>query len=287
MKYLNKLMLLLVCTVFAGCEKHVIQYRGEQISDETVAQFQIHYMVPTTAGATNNINRVELNGKMLSNETTPLVTYNFLPSGSVGRFFATEPGKQSIKLYRGAVNDLTLVYERDFDLPAGKYNVIVHDFDAPPIIIKQEVPYPKVITEHTGATAWVKFYNVLYEEPGVPTPLTLQYQYQYTVDNATAEKSEWLNLGQPVSFGEATGWEPVPVNKTVEVSAGTARIDYRIRVIGSDGSDQGSLMVRNASGNMVEYSDWWNATIGRVVHHMYAGYRTTTPIAGVRQGFAL
>ncbi|WP_257666777.1 hypothetical protein [Parapedobacter tibetensis] len=288
MKTLDKLILALICTCLCtACEKNVIEYAATPISDETTAQFQLHYMVPVTTGAVNNINKVELNGELLTNETAPLAAYNFIPSGAVGKFFSTEAGTVNLKLYRGAVSDLSLVYDHDFNLPAGKHNIVVHDFDKPPIIVKNEVPYPTVTTEYTGTTAWVKFYNVLYETSGVPTTLKLQYQFQYTVDNDTGEKSEWMNLGNPVSFGEATGWEPVTVNKTVEISSGSARIDYRIRIIGEDGSDQGSLEVRNAAGNIVNYADWWNAFIGRVYHHMFAGFRTATPTSGVRVATAL
>src|SRR5690606_21682557 len=152
------------------------------ISDETMAQFQLHYMVPSATGAANDINKVELNGRILTNETAPLLTYNLIPSGAVGKFFSTEPGTINLKLYKGPAASLSLAYYQTFDLPAGKYKLIVHDFDKPPVIIKNEVPYPKVVTEHTGATAWVKFYNFLYETPGVPTTLKLQYQFQYTTD---------------------------------------------------------------------------------------------------------
>ncbi|MBE8722728.1 hypothetical protein [Sphingobacterium pedocola] len=288
MKNLDRLLLLLSCLLFnVACDKNVVEYDATAISDETTTQFQLHYMVPIPTGTANNINKVELNGRLLTNETAPLAVYNFIPSGAVGKFFATEPGTVNLKLYRGAVSSLALAYDQSFELPAGKYNVIVHDFAKPPIIVKNEVPYPKVTTEFTGTTAWVKFYNVLYETAGVPTPLKLQYQFQYTTDNDTGTKSEWMNLGSPVAFGESTGWEPVTVNKTVEVSSGTARIDYRIRMIGQDGSDQGSLVVRNTAGNMVNYADWWNAVIGRVYHHMLAGYRAATPVSGVRVATAL
>ncbi|WP_270088711.1 hypothetical protein [Sphingobacterium sp. SYP-B4668] len=288
MKNLNKLLLILTCVLFStACEKHVVEYKATLVDDETTAQFQIFYMVPLTTGTANNINKVELNGELLTNETTPLSTYNFIPSGAVGRFFTTKPGAVSLKLYRGAVNSLTLAYDQSFDLPAGKYNLVVHDFNKPPVIIKNETPYPKVTTEFTGTTAWVKFSNFLYETTGVPTSLKLQYQFQYIVDNTTNQKSDWANLGPPVAFGEATGWEPVTVNKTVEISSGSARIDYRIRLIGADGSDQGSLKVRNSAGNMIDYADWWNANIGRIYLHTLAGFRAATPIASVRSAGVL
>jgi hypothetical protein len=288
MKNIGKILLISISALLAfACEKNVVEYRATPIDDETTAQFQLHYMVPIATGTVNNINRVELNGQLLTNETSPLAAYNFIPSGAVGKFFATQPGRVNLKLYRGAVENLTLAYDHDFELPGGKYNVVVHDFEKAPALFKNDAPYPTITTEYTGTTAWVKFYNFLYETPGVPTPLKLQYQFQYTKDNTTGEKSEWENLGNPVAFGEATGWHPVTVNKTVVISAGSARIDYRIRLIGPDGSDQGSLTVRNSAGNMVNYSDWWTAAIGRVYHHMLAGYRAATPVSGVRVATAL
>lgn len=281
---LNKLLIILALVLLGtGCEKNVVEYNAELVEDQSTAQFQLFYMAPVTTGAANNINKVELNGELLTNETTPLAVYNFIPSGAVSRFFATKPGTVNLKLHRGAVNNLTLAYDQNFDLPAGKYNVFVHDFTKPPVLIKHETPYPSVTTEFTGTTAWVKFSNFLYETAGIPTTLKLQYQFQYIVDNVTGQKSDWANVGKPVAFGEATGWQPITVNKTVEISSGTARIDYRIRLIGADGSDQGSLKVRNSAGNTVDYADWWNASIGRIYMHTLAGYRAATPVSSVKQ----
>lgn len=283
MKKINNILLVFLSIfLFASCEKNVVEYKADPLEEENTTLFQIYYMVPLATGAANNINKVELNGQLLTNETTPLNTYNFIPSGAVSKFFTTKSGNVNLKLHRGPVASLTLAYDQSFDLPAGRYNLVIHDFSKPPVLIPHQLPFPTTTTEFTGKTAWVKFSNFLYETAGIPTDKKLQYQWQYTVDNATAEKSEWANVGKPVAFGESTGWEPVTVNKTIEISAGTARIDYRIRVIGADGSDQGSLVVRNSAGNMVNYSDWWNAQIGRIYHHNLAGFRAATPIASVR-----
>lgn len=290
MKYLNKLQwVLLVSAILCfSCKKHVVEYNGVALDDASSAQFQLFYMVPLSSGTANNINKVEVNGKLLTNETTPLSVFNLIPSGAVGRFFTTEQGSVHLKMFRGPVTDLTEAYDQTFNLSGGKHNLVVHDFDKPPVILENKIPYPSITTEDTGTTAWIRFYNFMYESPGVPTNLKMQYQFQYTVDNETGEKSEWNNLGNPVAFGEATGYEPVTVNKTVLVSAGTARIDYRIRLIGADGSDQGSLQVQNSVGNIVDYSDWWNASVGRVYNHMFAGYRQgAVPNVGVRQSSAL
>lgn len=288
MNYLKKIGAVLSVLAFcSACQKHVVEYYQTPVS-EGDAQFQLHYMVPLTAGTTNNINKVELNGGLLANSTASLATFNGIPSGAVGKFYVTKSGQVNLKMYKGAVTSLTLAYDQSFNLQSGKQNVIVHDFNKPPIIIANDVPYPKTTTELTGTTAWVKFYNLMYETAGTPTTLKLQYQFQYTTDNVAGTKSDWLNLGKPVAFGEATGWEPITVNKTVEISQGTARVDYRIRLIGADGSDQGSLQVLNTTGTaMIDYTDLWTAGIGRVYHHFFAGYRTATPTVGVKQFTAL
>lgn len=292
MKKIHKIVaLIMTVAIFASCEKNVVGIDAELIGDEA-SQFQLFYMVPIATGTANNINKIELNGKLLTNQTTPLNTFNFLPSGGVSRFFvAPESGSANLKLYRGAVTSMTLAYDQDVNLLPGKQAVFIHDFSQPPVIIPQPFPLPKVISEHTATAAWVRFINLMYESPGVPTNLKLQYQWQYTTDNETAAKSDWMNVGEPVAFGEATGFQQLYVNKTVEVSAGTARIDYRVRLIGPDGSDQGSLQVRNTAGNLVDYSDWWNASIGRVYNHVFAGYRNVNasamPGVGIRQSTVL
>ena len=286
MKNLIKILSLffILATLGTSCKKHVVEYNSTDLP-KTSAEFQLHYFVPVVAGAANNITRVEINNQLYNNSTTPLVPYNALPSGAVGLYYTAPSGTTNIKLYQGATP--TLVYDQNCTLTSGKQNVFVHDFTKPPVVIDNGYPYETVSTQETGLFGWVKFYNFLYETAGVPTPLKLQYQYQYTIDNTTGLKSDWLNLGNPVSFGEATTWIQIPVNKTVDVSAGTARIDYRIRRIGTAGEDLGPLQVRNSSGTMVDYADWWNATIGRRVHHIFAGYRAATPISSMRLFTAL
>lgn len=293
MKNIIKLLSLffVLATLGTSCEKHVVEYDSYNLPN-TSAEFQLHYFVPVAAGAANNITKVEINNKLYTNSTTSLVPYNALPSGAVGRFFTAPSGTTNIKLYRGASADL--VYDQNCTLMPGKQNVFVYDFNEPPVVIDNGYPYDKISTEETGDFAWVKFYNFLFETPGIKTPLKLQYQYQYNTDPGPAAThtnlmSDWINLGVPVSFGEATNWILVPVIKHADrmIAQGSERIDYRIRMIGANGEDLGPLQVRNSGGSMVNYSDWWNATIGRRVHHIFAGYRDATPISSVRQFFAL
>lgn len=284
-------LLFLLVTLGTSCEKHVIEYDSTNLSKDA-AEFQLHYFVPVVTGAANNITKVEINNQLYSNSTTPLTPYNAIPSGGVGLFFTAPSGLTNIKLYKGASEEL--VYDQNVTLTPGKQNVFVYDFNRPAVVIDNGYPYNKITTDSTGTFAWVKFYNFLFETPGVTTALKLQYQYQYNTDPGPATthtnlKSDWINLGNPVAFGETTGWVQVPVIKHADrlITQGSERIDYRIRVIGDNGEDLGPLKVRNSSGSMVDYGDWWNATIGRRMHHIFGGFRAATPISSVRQFYAL
>ncbi len=117
----------------------------------------------------------------------------------------------------------------------------------------------------------------------LPTTLKLQYQY---ISHRT---NQVVNIGSPVAFGESTGWEQVLLLKLPNeiVTAGSRRIDYRIKVIDSNGNVVGDLQVRNASGAMVSYADYWTGTIGRRVHHIFCGLRAATPVSAVRLFTAL
>lgn len=282
-KFKNLIYFLALAVTVLSCKKHVIEYNNKDLGQQ--AEFQLHYMVPIESETANNIYRVEINGQLYADNSGPLYTYNAIPSGAVGRFFFTKIGENNIKLYKGT--DLELVYDQNCTLTEGKQNIVIYDFNQPPKVIDNGYPYVPLVTAHTSTVGWVKFYNFIYDSAGTPTPLKLQYQWQYILDNDTGEWSDWHNLGEPAAFGETSGWDTVHINKTVKISSGYARINYRIRVIGQDGSDQGNLQVMNSRGDMVEYSDYWYAYVGRRVHHFYAGMRTESPRSRVRLFYAL
>ena len=276
MRILNSLVLLLLVVFAISCEENEITYDTRPIDGK--AEFQLHYFVPVTAVAANNIYKIEINGTLFNNETARLLTYNAVPSGGVGLFYAVDPGTVNIKLYQGV--DELLVYDQNVQLSTGKQNVFVHDFNQPPVVIDNEYPYPSNVTEDTDSATWIKFYNFLYESAGVPTTLRLQYQY---LDPYTDEP---INLGPPVRFGEATGWQEVTVIKDELNSSGSTRIDYRIKVVDENGNITGDLQVANSNGVMGNYADWWTGFIGRKAHHVFGGIRTTTPVSAVRQFYA-
>ncbi len=261
-----------------SCEKHEIEYPATPITN--MAEFQLHYFVPVTAVATNNITTVLVNGQLYANPKAPLTTYNAIPSGSVGLFYRVDPGTVNIKLYQGT-NGETLVYDQNVTLTAGKQNVFVHDFNLPPVVFDNGHPYSTNVTENTDSVAWVRFNNFLYETAGVPNNLRLQYQY---IDPVT---TQLVNIGEPVMFGETTGWQPVKVIKSVFNSTGSRIITFRIKVVDGSGAVLGELQVRNASGVMVNYTATATLFIGRRYHHNLGGFRSAVPISSVRVFTAL
>jgi hypothetical protein len=280
MKIIKYLSLILAVILMASCEKNVIEYDATPIGE--VAEFQLHYIVPVTAVAANNITKVEINNQLYANNRAPLNTYNAIPGGGVGRFYTVNPGNVNIKMYQGVDMDV-LVYDQSLTLTAGKQNLFVHDFNLPPVVIDNGYPYIRRETVETDTTTWVKFYNFLYETAGVPTTLKLQYQY---ISHRTGQL---VNIGEPVAFGETTGWQQVLLLKLPNeiVTAGSRRIDYRIKVIDDDGNIVGDLSIRNSSGVYVNYSDFWTGTIGRRVHHIFSGMRAAAPASAVRVFTAL
>lgn len=271
MKITKYLSLVLAMALTVSCEKNEIEYPATPINN--MAEFQLHYMVPINAVAANNITRVDVNGKLFANAKAPLNTYNAVPSGAVGRFYAVNPGSTNLKLYMtGKVTVDSLVYEKNVTLAKGKQNVFVHSFSQDPILFDNGFPYLKRQTVTTDSTAYVKFYNFLYDTTNVPTTKRIQYQY---VDTRT---SAVVNIGPPIAFGETTGWQQVTVVKSSQISEGYRTITFNMKEVDSNGNIIGDLMIMNSSGAYVKYTASPTLYIGRWYHHIFAGLRKSKTI---------
>jgi hypothetical protein len=283
MKIIKYLSLVLAVVLTVSCEKNVIEFDATPIND--MAEFQLHYMVPVTAVAANNINRVEVNGQLFDSIKSPLSTYNAVPSGSVGKFYAVNPGNVNLKLYmtaKLAPKGDSLVYDQSVTLTKGKQNIFVHAFDQVPVTFDNGFPYVARETVTTDSTAWVKFYNFLYDTIGVPTTKRIQYQY---VDSRSGAR---VNIGAPVTFGETTGWIPVTVVKSVVVSAGSRIITFRMQEVDASGTVIGDLQVMGTTGTYAAYTATATLFIGRRYHHTMAGFRAVkAPNSSVRVFTAL
>lgn len=278
MKIYRYIGLVLLVVFSVSCEKNMIDYQTTPVTDK--AEFQLHYFVPVVAGSANNITRVEVNGQLYSNEKSPLSTYNAIPSGTVGKFYAVSPGSVNFKLYQGSAGD-NLVYDQNITLTAGKQNIFVHDFNQPAIVFDNGYPYTTRVTMDTDSVAWIKFYNFLYETPGVTNDSRIQYVY---ID---PDSQDTVKIGEPVAFGQTTGWQPVKVIKATYNSSGSRLIQLRIMLVDAGGNITGPLQVRNSAGNYVNHTGSATLFIGRRYHHIMAGYRADTPISSVRVFTAL
>jgi len=275
MKTIKYIGLVLLVALSVSCTKNEIEYDATPIGD--MAEFQLHYVVPLNTVAANNITTILVNDKLYTNTLAPLTTYNAVPNGSVGRFFVVEPGTVNVKLYQGTAGDV-LVYDQNVTLVKGKQNVFVHDFGIAPVVFDNQFPYTTNTTADSDSTCWIKFYNFLFETPGTPNvPTTLRLQYQY-IDSRTSLP---VNIGAPVSFGETTGWQAVPVRKTTYNSSGSQTLTLKIRVIDGTGADIGPLS-RLSGAAYVDYTATASLFIGRRYHHTLSGLRAAAPNSAVR-----
>jgi hypothetical protein len=281
MKIVKYTVLILAMALMVSCEKNEVKYDALAISN--MAEIQLHYMNPVTAVAANNITRVDLNGQLVANSKAPLNTYNAIPSGSVGKFYAVDPGNVNIKMYiKGKVAVDSLIYDKSVTLDAGKKNVFVHDFTKVPVVFNNGYPYTPNVTTATDSAGWIKFYNFLYETTGTPYAKKIQYQY---VDSRTSQP---VNIGQPVGFGEATDWIKVTVVKTDLVSAGSRTITFKMKEVETNGTVTGDLQIMNTAGTYAAYTATATLAIGRRYHHIMAGFRAVkTPNSSVRVFTAL
>jgi hypothetical protein len=281
MKIIKYTGLILAMALMVSCEKNEVKYDAEAISN--MAEIQLHYMNPVTAVAANNITRVDLNGQLVANSKAPLNTYNAIPSGRVGVFYAVDPGNVNVKLYmKGKIAVDSVVYDKSVTLDAGKKNVFIHDFTKAPVVFNNGYPYTPNVTSATDSACWIKFYNFLYETTGTLYAKKIQYQY---VDSRTGLN---VNIGQPVAFGEATDWIKVTVVKTDLVSAGSRTVTFKMKEVETNGTVGADLQIMNTGGTYAAYTATASLVIGRRYHHIMAGYRAVkSPNSSVRVFTAL
>jgi len=282
MKKLSFIISLLVAVSLVSCEKHEILYDTHDLSEQS-AEFQLHYFEPITNAASNYIDSVFVNGTLYSsvNGSGQLATYNGVPGGATGRFFAVAPGSVKFTFYRGYTEDADgtkhgiVVYENVATLQKGKQNVFVTDLNEAPIVIQNDYPYaekiirdkPTAATYNTDSIATGKIVNVLFESPGVPCTQKIQCQWRNDEKDADGNYI-WHDMGGPIGFGEATPLCGFIVHKTAFNSSGYQTLYWRF--LKEDGT---TFTYTNASGNPVAFTDYWTTYIGRSYLYMLGGNR--------------
>lgn len=255
-----------------SCEKHEILYDTHDLADQN-AEFQLHYFEPITNSSANYIDSVFVNGTLYSsvNGSGQLATYNGVPGGATGRFFAVAPGSVKFTFWRGG----SVIYDNVATLQKGKQNVYVYDLNEAPIVIQNDYPYASKIirdpataaTYDTDSIATGKIVNLIFETPGVPCQTKVQCQWRNDEKDADGNWV-WHDMGGPIGFGEATPLCGFIVHKTAFNSSGYQTLYWRF--LKEDGS---TFTYTNAYGNPVAFTDYWSTYIGRSYLYMLAGNR--------------
>ncbi|MDR3227345.1 MAG: hypothetical protein LBT56_06705 [Prevotellaceae bacterium] len=274
MKILKYLSIIFFTVFVLSCEKHKLEYNAAPVDDSQVL-LQLNYVVPATSIAGNYIIRVDLNNKPVSYAN--LVPFDLFPN-SVGRFVTVKEGDVNIKLYKTVSGAQELVYDRNVNLPGGKrYNVFVYQFDKDPIVIDNGYPYVQEPYPIRDSVCYFKFYNFYHDADGI-TPLCkqgeklqLQYVYYTTTDcdagwTVYAGTTDTFNLGEPIAFGETTGWHPVRIRPTHKMSYGWNPLRIFVRLIKADGTKVW-LPYLNSAGVQTTYT--WSTTTQRVLGRRY------------------
>ncbi|MDE6810598.1 MAG: hypothetical protein K2J42_11015 [Muribaculaceae bacterium] len=284
MKILKYIPLFLAAVgVLSSCDKHEIEFPMTNVNEMT--QVQLHYFVPVSTATANNIYKIELGDQVYvqPNNASIMSTNNGQPSGSVGLFYTVKETNPVLRYYLGP--EQKLAYERKLNLiPGRKQNVIVYDFDKDPLIIdtgysSNNITFDVTPTYETDSIGYVRFYNLLYETPGVPYQGKIQYQAHYRSRWLNNDWTEWENVGEPVAFGECTSWSSVKIDQPHGADYGRINVYYRI--LDENGDE---LQVMGQNGKYSNYSDYWQLQAGRRYQHFFRGYRSDATIrAGVSQ----
>ena len=261
-----------------GCKKHDMfkGYKMTLVPDDW-AEIQLHYFEPVLNNSTYYIDSVFLNNQLYSSSggNGVLTPMNGVPGYATGRFFGIQSGSVNIKLYRKDA----LIYDKNVTLTPGKQDVWVVRLDMDPFVTDNGFPYwsktPPATSYGWGSdsVAKVQFVNMLFEDneghpatPATPYPGKLKLQYQ---DNKT---KEWVDVGDYVAFGEATGREEVRVRKPDGViTSGYESIMFRLL------TESGDIFQYRSGAAVTAYSNWqYSRTlyIGRVYEYIIGGVRT-------------
>lgn len=272
MKILKYLTVIASVMFFASCEKQEVKFEGEEVLADNMAEMRLHYVEPLTSGAATRFDSLYINGVLYANSTNSFGVYNVLPNSN--KFYVAPAGTVNMQLWRKSADP---IYNYDITAAKGKQEIFIYDIEEAPIVINTPFPYYSTIATGTAATwgadstAYVEFYNFMYEEYGtnkVRYNGTLKLQYQ---DLRDAEK--WHDIGEAVEFGQAGGRAKVTVIKPAGIDATIRTMSFRM--VDADGN---VLKYTNTNGKEEEYTMTNDIQSGRVYMFYARGIRTSKSI---------
>lgn len=216
---------------FVSCNKHEIKYQVTEVTSSD-AEFQIFNDLASTSGQTASATQLGCivlgDNDTLAIGTYPLAARNAIPSGNTTRFFVRKPGNYTMKAwksYDAAKANSAPDYQGSFALVAGKQMVHIYNWFQDPVVIDDDYPYIRPDRPNSVEFIYYNIINMLQElNPGEtdvndhtklhPTTRRLQYKMRLNntlADNGPIGRTEWVNIGEPISFGESTGFCPIVV----------------------------------------------------------------------------
>lgn len=298
-------------SLFTACERQDQEFVGQTVADSNMAKLQITRMVPegsiTTAAGDNRWWKVTIDDKdVWGDNFASLGVRGIIPAENY--YYAVTPGTHNIKGYFYRNNEYTLAYETNVTLSAGqKVNAIIYDYTKEPLMHEKRAKKDYFVDggsadvahsldpEHpSNASSFqmMRMLNLVYEKLGEPCDYKIQYYYNDSYTN------EWLPFGEPVGFGECTDWVKVRINRYAQgssttqssygsnradadnrtgktVGSGTCRIVYRAKKVvnGVEDADFMTYTFKGEGSAESRYSDYWSATTGAYVLHIFRGCR--------------
>ena len=273
---------LLSVLALSACSKHKIYYETEYIAND-VAEFQIFNDLATRSGdaaANTTMNCVVLGtNDTLAFKAYPLNARNVIPSGGTTRFFVRKPGSYQLrgwKKYEDAVAGLDPDYETTIVLTTGKQMIHIYNWYQDALVMDYDYPFIRADRPNSVEFIYFNFINVWQEGSTTdytamhPTNKRLQYQMRLnnvSYDGMPTGKTPWQDIGEPVAFGEMTGYCPIVVpNFGIGFTGGVSSLmDYYqvtvyTRILDAD------------TGTEIVGEDYWTAIrLGRfLIHTCYA-----------------
>ncbi len=263
--------------MFTSCsDKDVDSDAPWEVVTNNQAQVQIMYMAPVVSSVANYIYKIEMAGSTFVNNGAAMITpYNGAPGGSTGLYYTIPAGTSNLKLY--GANE-TLVFDQNFTVEGGKkYQVFVCEQSQPPVVI--EVPtIPTQVTSNTAEYFAVRFYNFMWETAGVRIDRKVQLRIQ------DDETKEYVAVGDPIGFGEATEWLMPALHKTVYNSSGYQRINLDVLIDDGTGNYVPLTYLNSRGNQQSQFTDYWTEYIGRGYCWILYGTRNeTTASIAIRQ----
>ena len=277
MKIFKYILIAVAVFGMTSCSKYKTNWLIDRYLDEGDAQFQLFKVVPQTATTANYNYMFMLNNDTIVNNAASLITtYNAIPSGAANIYYTYKTGTLNIKAYASSAN--TLVYDKSCTLKSGKQTIWIYDYNEDPIVIAETDAPANLSTDNDTISGVAKqYYNFIFDN-GKPCDFKIQL-YEMPTELTGSDKTKYVKVGEPIGFGESTGWFVSYVKKTSYNASGSATRYMSFKKVVNGVEEDDFMTYTNSSGKTTSFNDYWTEYQGRAVRRIARGdvsSKTTT-----------